>query len=244
MRNLEGRVFLVTGASSGLGRAIALKAAAKGAKLALCGRSAAKLAALSAELGLAPTHTEVRGGGVFLEAFDLLDPGKPEIFVGRALSRFGKIDVLVNCAGANTARSPLETMALADLDTMFRLNCLAPAALMRACHPAMAAAGGGLVINILSTCCHFANEDLGAYTASKTALEGLTKVYRKEARKANIRVCAVYPGGINTAFRPQPRPEYLTAEDVADAILTLAAMDIGVAPDELVLRPLVEANYP
>jgi NAD(P)-dependent dehydrogenase (short-subunit alcohol dehydrogenase family) len=234
---LRDKVVLVTGASSGLGRAIALAAAREGARLALCGRSAEKLRETTDALGGAES------GRVFRESFDVTDFPRIGAFVSAAVGRFGGVDVLVNCAGANSARSPLEAMELGDLDAMMRLNCHAPAEFMRACHGPMAAAGKGLVVNVLSTCCLFANEGLAAYTASKSALDGLAKVYRKEARKAGIRVCSVYPGGINTSFRPQERPEYLAPEAAADAIIAIMKMDASLAPDEFVLRPFVETNY-
>jgi len=163
--------------------------------------------------------------------------------VRASVARLGSLDVLLNCAGANSARGPVAEIDEGDLESMMRLNCFAPLFFMKAAYPAMAARGRGLVINILSTCCLFSNEGTGAYTASKSALDGLTKVFRKEARKAGIRVSAVYPGGINTPFRVAARPDYLDPALAADAILALAAMDESVVPDEFVLRPLIEANF-
>jgi len=101
----------------------------------------------------------------------------------------------------------------------------------------------GAKVNILSTCCLFSNEGLGSYTASKGALDSLTKVLRKEARKDNIRVCSVYPGGINTSFRPQAREEYLSADIAAETIINSINIDERVALDEIVLRPFIETNY-
>lgn len=230
------KTFLITGASSGLGRALALGAAEGGARLALCGRSEEKLAALAAELGLGE-------GRLLSRAFDVTDSAAVASFVAAAEARFGALDVLVNCAGANSARGPVAGIAEADLDSMMRLNCYAPLAFMRAAYPAMAARGRGLVLNVLSTCCLFSNEGTGAYTASKAALDALTKVFRKEARAAGLRVSAVYPGGINTPFRAKAREDYLDPAKAAEAILALAAMDESVAPDEFVLRPLVETNF-
>jgi short-subunit dehydrogenase len=155
----------------------------------------------------------------------------------------GGMEVLVNCAGANSARGQVATMSEADLEAMMRLNCNAPLAFIKALHPFFAAAGSGFVVNILTTCCLFANEGLAAYTASKSAFEGIVKVYRKEARAAGIRVCAVYPGGIDTPFRSEAKPDYLRPEMVAEAIVNLVASPEGLCPDELVLRPLVERNF-
>jgi NAD(P)-dependent dehydrogenase (short-subunit alcohol dehydrogenase family) len=236
MEDFSAKTMLITGASSGLGRAIALAAAARGARLALCGRSEEKLASLLAELDLPDSR-------VFAQAFDATDEDAVAGFVQASAVRLGSLDVLVNCAGANSARGPAAEIDETDLESMMRLNCYAPLFFMKAAYPTMAARGRGLVINILSTCCLFSNEGTGAYTASKSALDGLTKVFRKEARKAGVRVSAVYPGGINTPFRAKARPDYLDPVHAADAILALAAMDESVMPDELVLRPLVEANF-
>jgi NAD(P)-dependent dehydrogenase (short-subunit alcohol dehydrogenase family) len=236
MDDFASKTMLITGSSSGLGRALASAAAARGARLALCGRSEEKLGALLAELALPE-------GRVFAQAFDATDEGAVGGFVRASVARLGSLDVLINCAGANSARGPVSEIDGQDLESMMRLNCFAPLFFMKAAYAAMAARGNGLVINILSTCCLFSNEGTGAYTASKSALEGLTKVFRKEARKAGVRVSAVYPGGINTPFRAAARPDYLDPARAADAILVLAAMDESVAPDEFVLRPLIEANF-
>lgn len=264
MRDISGLVFIISGASSGLGKALALEAAKGGARLALCGRSSEKMSALGRELdsidrkgsglGIEAPGSRVDGSGLdgpgldqghFLECFDATKPASEGIepFVRRVLARYGRVDVLVNCAGANRARGPAADLGIEDLDAMMKLNCYAPLSFIKACHPAMAAAGGGLVLNVLSTCCLFANEGLAAYTASKAAFEGIVKVYRKEARKAGIRVTAVYPGGIDTPFRPQPRPDYLRPEAVAQALLSLVEQDEAAAVDELVLRPLSESNF-
>ena len=101
----------------------------------------------------------------------------------------------------------------------------------------------GLIVNILSTCCLYSNEGTGAYTATKSSLDGLTKVLRKEVRKDNIRVCSVYSGGINTPFRIQVREEYLSPDKAAEAILKTLDIDKSVALDEIVLRPFIETNY-
>jgi len=236
MEDFASKTMLITGVTSGLGRALASASAARGARLALCGRSEEKLAALLAELALPESR-------VFAQAFDATDEGAVAGFVQEAVVRLGSPDVLVNCAGANSARSPVAEIDERDLEAMMRLNCYAPLFFMKAAYPTMAARGRGLVINILSTCCLFSNEGTGAYTASKSALDGLTKVFRKEARKAGVRVSAVYPGGINTPFRAKARPDYLDPMRAADAILALAAMDESVMPDEFVLRPPVEANF-
>lgn len=252
MRSLSDRIIIVTGASSGLGRAIALEAWARGARLAICGRSAGKLAAVVAELRTTARPRGASGseapaasaeGRFFAEAFDATDEAAVSGFVARAAAALGPAEVLVNCAGANTARGPAIELAAADLRAMLELNLFAPLAFIRAACPAMREAGQGLVLNVLSSACLYSNEGIGGYTASKCAFDGLAKVLRKELRADGVRVANVYPGGIDTPFRAAERPEYLAAKSVAEAILCLAEADESVAPDELVLRPLVERNF-
>ncbi len=101
----------------------------------------------------------------------------------------------------------------------------------------------GLIINVLSTVCNFSNEGIGAYTASKAGFDALVKVFRKEVRDSNIRVCSIYPGGVDTPFRAEARPTYLNAEDVVRAIMSMMQFDDYASVDELVIRPTVEKNY-
>jgi len=214
---------------------MALEAAGQGARLALCGRSPEKLAAVAALIG-------PEGSSLFSRAFDVTDEAAVRDFGRAAVQKLGGLDVLINCAGANRARGPVSELSRADLEAMMQLNCYAPLAFMQVLLPALSESKG-LIVNILSTCCLFANEGNGAYTASKAALDGLARVFRKEARKQGVRLCSVYPGGINTAFRAQARPEYLDPAAAASAVLSLVALDPALAPDEFVFRPLCESNF-
>jgi NADP-dependent 3-hydroxy acid dehydrogenase YdfG len=96
---------------------------------------------------------------------------------------------------------------------------------------------------VLSTCCHFANENMGVYTATKTGLDGLTGVLRKEARAHGVRVSAVYPGGVDTTFRAGRRPEYLKAESVAEAIHAVLTLPEDLVVHSFTFRPMVESNF-
>ena len=98
-------------------------------------------------------------------------------------------------------------------------------------------------LNVLSTVCNFSNEGIGAYTASKASFDALVKVFRKEVRLKNIKVCSIYPGGTNTAFRNTNKPEYLEVESVVEAIFTMILVDLNASIDELTIRPMVEKNY-
>ena len=177
------------------------------------------------------------------QVFDISDENEIIRFVSDASMKIGLPDILINCAGANTARANVADIKTSDLEWMLKINMIAPFIFMRETYKQIAGKKAGLFINILSTVCRFSNEGIGAYTASKAGLDALTNVFRKEVRGNRIRICSVYPGGVNTAFRENPRPDYLAPEAVADAVLAMTAFDENTAVDELVLRPIVEKNY-
>jgi NAD(P)-dependent dehydrogenase (short-subunit alcohol dehydrogenase family) len=235
MGALRDKAVLLSGATSGLGRALARGLAAEGCRLAICGRSPAKLAALEAELALPSPRLLGR-------AFDLTDHAAAATFAGDALGHLGGIDILINNAGANLGKAPAGDIDLGGFAAMLDLNCTAQLALTQPAWRAMAAAGGGRVVNILSSATRFATAGMGGYTAAKAAFDGLTGVLRREGKPLGIHVTAVYPGGIDTPFRALPRPDYLRPETVAEAILGLLRLPGDAAVHELVLRPPVEDN--
>ena len=105
------------------------------------------------------------------------------------------------------------------------------------------ATGGGRIVNVVSSAALFANAGIGSYTAAKGAFHALTGVMRREGRAHSIHVSGVYPGGIDTPFRAQARPDYLKPETVAEAIIGLLRLPADAAVHELVLRPPIEDNF-
>ena len=237
MNPFVDKMVLLSGATSGIGRALALRLARAGATLALCGRSKEKL---SEVVSLA---REAGAAAIFGQAFDATDVEVIRQFVREAADTLGSPSILINNAGANPGKSSVATQNIDELDHMWALNCRAPWVFTQACHPLMAAEGGGHVVNILSTTLRFANETVAGYTASKAAFEAWTNVYRKEARKENIRVTAVYPGGTDTPFRTLERPDYMRPETVAEAIYQTLILPADAIMHEIVLRPAVEENF-
>lgn len=237
MNYWENKSVIVTGGTSGLGKCLVLKLVKMGASVAFCGRSKEKVNNILNEI------EEGKRNNIFYDTFDITKEDEIVSFVNRTGEKFGAVDVLINCAGANTARGFVNEINTEDLEFMIKVNAIGPFIFMKECYKYMKEKNEGLVVNILSTCCLFSNEGNGAYTAAKSALDGLSKVLRKEARKDNIRVCSVYPGGINTSFRAQVREDYLSPEETAEAILKTFDIDKNIAMDEIVLRPMVETNY-
>lgn len=234
---LTDTVIILTGATSGIGRALALILAQTDAKLVLQGRSQEKMAGLIAEI------PESKHKDISSSCFCLSNMSEIDSFVAKSEAEMGAVTHLINCAGANTARGMVDEITMSDLDEMMDINFRAPFKLMQESFKLMKKRKNGLIINVLSTVCLYANEGIGAYTASKSALDAMTKVLRKEARKENVKVTAIYPGGVNTAFRSADKPEYLTPESVAQSIYSILTMPASMVTHELIVRPMVEANF-
>ncbi|MBD0785161.1 SDR family oxidoreductase [Vibrio sp. Y2-5] len=237
MLDVKNKNFIVTGATSGIGRLLTKRLVELGANVAFCGRSESKLSGLVSELTKFDSP-------IYYQAFDATNVELINQFVADVNKTLGSIDVLVNCAGANTSRSAIADLSVDDLMGLVQLNMMSPFVFMKQVYNAsMKPRGQGVVINVLSTVCGFSNEGIGAYTASKAGMDALTKVFRKEVRERGVKVCAIYPGGVDTPFRAADRPEYLDPEQVVDAILFMASQNGISSVDELVIRPLVEKNY-
>lgn len=237
MPTLENRVIYLTGATRGIGRAIALRCARDKARLALCGRDRAALEATSAAVRQAGAPAP------FTCAFDLADVAAVDEFYRGARERTGPPEVLINNAGYNVRKARLWEYTPEEFDRMLAVNLRAPFQLMRAAFPDLQARGGGHVVNILSTVCHFDNEAMSLYTAAKKGLAGLTDVFRKEARQYNIRVSSIYPGGADTEFRAARRPDYLRPESVAEAVYAVLTLPAELVVHHMTFRPMVETNF-
>jgi NADP-dependent 3-hydroxy acid dehydrogenase YdfG len=237
MSNLAGKRIIITGATSGIGRSTTLALLKGGAEVAFCGKSQDKMATLLQEV------SNIGNPKYFSKVFDVTSESEIKAFVQEAKQKLGGIDVLINCAGLNSARGKVEEIKLSDLEYMIRVNCIAPFVFIQEVIKDMTLQKSGIVINVLSTVCLFSNEGIGAYTASKAAIDALTKVLRKEVRKDNVRITSIYPGGVNTAFRAQDRPEYLHPDDVRDSILNVLTTGPAVAMDDIIIRPIVETNF-
>lgn len=227
--------ILLSGASSGIGRALAIKLAAQGHKLSVCGRDPAKL---TQTLQCLP-----KDAVVYSESFSLTEPEAISHFCQQAQQQLGLVDILINCAGANSSRTAAITPDWSAIDDMMQLNFYAPLHFIQQLVPAMQQQGRGVVLNVLSTVCLFANAGISAYSASKAALDSYSKVLRKELNNTGVKVLSVYPGGVDTEFRASSRPDYLSAAEVADAIVLMLASPANAHIHELVIRPQIETNF-
>lgn len=186
---MAGKVAVITGAATGVGRATALRLAAEGARLALADRQAQPLADLAAGLEAEGTET-VRVAG------DVAEPGVVADLVDQAEQRFGTVDTLVNNVGILVLKALMDT-TYDDFDRLMKVNCYAHLLAIQAAAPAMRRAGGGSVVNVASVGALVALPNVSAYCPSKSAVLGLTRAAAAELAP-DIRVNAVCPGGIDT----------------------------------------------
>jgi 3-oxoacyl-[acyl-carrier protein] reductase len=201
-RKLEGRIALITGASRGIGRAIARGFAAEGAAIAVTARSEAELQALAAEVAQA-------GGQAFAIRADLSDASVPPRVVKQVAERFGTIDILVNNAGLGSSSRP---MPVVDFDDAFwnltlALNLTAPYLLTKAVLPMLLAKKWGRIINIASINGKIGSLHGAAYAASKHGVLGLTRSVSLEVARDGITVNAICPGPVRTEMNNR-RIEY------------------------------------
>ena len=235
--SLKEKKIILTGATRGIGKATALRLAKEGAALALCGRDTEKLARTAREVVAAGAPEP------FTRAFDLARPEAVLDFYKGARDSLGLPDILINNAGYNARKAPLSDVALEEFDSMFAVNTRAAFLLMREAVRDMKKQGSGHIVSVLSTVCHFDNETMGVYTATKKALQALTDILRKEVRPFGIRVTSIYPGGTNTEFRAKERPDYMRPESVAEAIVSALKMPEDLVVHHLTFRPMVETNF-
>ncbi len=238
------RSVIITGASSGIGRDIALTFARMGAKVALLARRKAMLEELAEEI-------RAGGGEALPIAADVTRRAEVRAAVERTLAQFQRLDVLVKCAGIAIA-DRVETMPPAALERMMAVNLMGTLHAMQAALPSMRARGAGNIVNIASLAGRRGIPPLGGYCATKFAVVGLTEALRVELFGSGVRVALVMPGVVDTpmmqdtsgddifkhlpgAFPAMP-PRWVTWAVIAAVVLGLSEVD--VPPGAVVMEKL------
>lgn len=240
---LNGRVALVTGASSGIGEATALALAEAGARVALVGRRQARLDAVAEAIRTA-------GGEARVYVADLLDEVAAGQVVRDCEADFGRLDMLVNNAGVMYLE-PVLTADLGRWRQMIELNLLSLIAATQAALPGMKQRGEGHIINIASTAGRVANPNGAGYSATKFGVVAFSEALRKEVHTDRIRVTVIEPGLVATELREHIADKtvqgainawadslrQLQSEDIADAVVYCATRPAHVAINEMLIRP-------
>jgi 3-oxoacyl-[acyl-carrier protein] reductase len=229
---LHGKNALITGASSGIGKAIALLFAKEGAQLCLVARRREELLKVA---------KQCRAFGV--TALDIPTDITDELQVKRmaeeSITSFKKIDILINNAGYGKY-GPFATTPIDEWDRMWRVNVRGAVLVTQAILPSMVAAKRGHIVNISSIHGIHTSANASAYCATKFAVTGLTEVLAKELWKDGIKVSAVCPGGVLTAFLGVPpeekNQEFLEPDEVAQTV-----MDIVTVPGKALIMKVVVA---
>ncbi len=245
VRGLEGRAALVTGASSGLGRATAIALARAGADVALVARSAEELDGAREEI------SKIGGRALALPA-NLAEEDEAASAAGQTVEAFGRVDVLVNAAGTD-APATVEELDVEGWDRTLSVNLRAPFLLSKAAFPLMREAGGGTIVNVSSVAGKKGWANASAYCASKFGLTGLTEALADEGKEHGIRAIVLYPGAMNTnwgAFSPEerrrsepneaPATQVLAPERVADFIAWFVASPPEFVLTEGIMLPIEE----
>jgi len=227
---------LVTGASSGIGREIALTFARTGVEIAVVGRSQAKLEALVA----AADQQGTRAKAYHLDLAAVTDVRAAVVNI---VADFGGIDILVNSAGMGYT-NPLTETSLADWEQVFALNLTSVLQCIQGVLPTLRAQGSGTIVNVASIAAANPFPGWGAYSASKAALVSLTKTLAAEERDRGIRAIVVSPGAVNTplwdteAVRVElNRAAMLDPQVVATAIVQAALLPANATIEELTITP-------
>jgi short-subunit dehydrogenase len=229
---------LVTGASRGIGKAVALALAQQGLTVALVARSQPDLLAVQAEI-------QAKGGKAEVFPIDLADLTALPQRLQALLDRFGGCDVLVNNAGVAHV-GPLATLSLSEWQRVIDLNLTAAFLCAQAVLPGMRQQGFGVIVNVVSIAGKRAFPNWGAYCASKFGLLGFSQALAEEERQHGIRVTSLCPGAVNTPLWDRvevdfDRSQMLSPEWVADVVAYLVRLPRGAVVEDLTLMPAAGA---
>ncbi|MBB4689558.1 SDR family NAD(P)-dependent oxidoreductase [Amycolatopsis jiangsuensis] len=245
--NLTGTVALVTGASSGIGRATVRRLTDAGAAVALAARRADRLEELAAEV-------RAEGGTAIVIAADLTDASAATQAIERTVSELGRLDTLVNAAGL-MLNGPSDESPLDEWDRMIDINLRGLLYITKAALPHLLTAAQDSprqvtdVVNISSVAGRFAAPTVAVYNATKFAVTAATEAWRQEYTTRNIRFSVIEPGRTESELFDQKdnsdsdftaafgKVEALHAEDIADAIGYIVTNPRRVAVNEIVIRP-------
>ena len=235
MADLQDRVAIIVGSSSGMGRATALSYSQAGATVVLAARSTSKLETLAAEIG----------DNVLVCPTDVEDAEQVEQLIAKTIDAFGRVDILVYATGTNIPERSLQDLSYETWNMMLATNLTGAFYCTKAVLPTMRAQGSGLIIYLSSGCVQMPDVSGVSYQASKCGVSGLAHGTFREEQASGVRTTVIFPGLCDTPLvfkRPTPTPPEIMAkalqpQDVADACLFVAQLPERARVPELVLLP-------
>jgi NAD(P)-dependent dehydrogenase (short-subunit alcohol dehydrogenase family) len=237
MNQLMGKVAIVTGGGSGIGKGIARAFAAEGCAVVIASRTTPRLEAAAAELA-------TTGAEVLPLPTDVRNEAQVRALVQRTMERFGRIDILVNSSGAFDG-GPLEEISLEAWENVVGANLTGPFLCIREVFPIMKRARGGRIINIGSISAQRSRENMAPYTASKFGVWGLTQAAALEGRPHGIAVSCLHPG--NTAVerrvssdREADREPMIPTDEIARVALLMATLPPEANMLEAIVLPVTQ----
>lgn len=234
MISIRDRIAIVTGASSGIGRAIAMAMAAEGAVTVLAARSVDKLRELAAEIDAA-------GGRSLVMPTDVTDDGQVRALFSTVMEKYGRLDILVNNAGI-ADHTPTEQLTNERWHEVIAANLHSVFYCSRAALELMQPQRRGRIINVGSLSSKVPRPHTAAYAASKFALEGLTRSLAIDGRSHGIAVSMVHPGSTVSSLVPgvtdQPRTATMMPLDVARVVMLMATLPDDVNLYEGIILPV------
>lgn len=242
------KTAIVTGASSGIGRALAIKLAENGYDLVITGRRTDRLADLEKELKKA-------GADVLSLGFDVSKYEEVKSNLGTLSGKWAKIDLLVNNAGGALGKEPIQEGAIEDWDRMIDTNVKGLLYVSRIILPIMCRNNGGHIVNLCSIAGKQVYAEGNVYCASKHAVDAISKAIRIDALPYGVKVTNICPGAVETEFsivrfhgdEEKAAATYkgftpLTAEDIADTIYYCVSLPAHVCINDLTIMPTAQAD--
>lgn len=238
MNRLSGKVALITGANQGIGKGIAKAFAAEGAKIAICARNATKLDQTAAELRAA-------GADVLSQALDVTDEDAVNAWVAAAHEKFGRIDLLVNNAGAFDG-GRMDQVTLAAWNNVIGACLTGTFLCSRAVFSIMKDQGGGRIINIGSISAQRPREGGTPYAAAKFGVWGLTQATALDGRPFGISCSCLHPGNVLVERRTESNLKsddepMMSTETISEVAVTMAALPSHVNMLEAIVMPVDQA---
>jgi NADP-dependent 3-hydroxy acid dehydrogenase YdfG len=226
MGKLDDKTILVTGASSGFGKAIAIASAREGAKVALVARRQDALEQVAQTI-------KENGGEALVCPLDVTNDDQIHEAIANVIDTFGSIDVLVNNAGTNVTERTIADTSSEQWRLLLDVNLTSAFVFTKAVMPAMKERGDGLIVNLSSQAGLFPNTGGGvAYSSSKMGMEALNTITNEEGNPFGIRACLLCPGAGNTpiidrrprAYGHEERMKMIQPEDIADTVVFVAGL--------------------